>query len=546
MNLVTMPREKLANLFYESVSDNPVITREFRTRMREWKAFAVMGGYALFVAAVLFITYVVLWQNEISHHGMHSTISLANRDIGQHLFTGLMWAQVVLLSLAIPALTSGALTQEIEKRTVELLALTRLTPGKVVLGKQLSGMLYSMVLLVCSLPLASLCLVFGGISPLEIALSYLLLLAWCWLLTCAGVFWSSLFNRTAVATLFTYGMVVLYFFVGFGMGTQATLFMGSSAPSVHVLSLINPGWGSYLVMSTSRVCGIDLPVWIAPVVLHTALGVLLLLASSMHVRYCRAERAMPIRLLLLGISASLIWLLAGNLVELSGVTSTPDILNDPVGVTAIIALALLALAASIFTTGRVKQVDGRYTVGYPLSGRRVFRSDLGGGISFMLLWTVVSWAAFAFTLWWQSKAQHAPIPAASWVVMLKVGMAMVAVVFGVSAMGVLFSTMARLRRSAAALAVLFVILIFAGYGICLAYYQHGVSKPYAMAWQLAAFWPVTAISGTIGEWSQYQPGLWWQPKHSWAVVGAAYLAIGLVALMLATSVFARYGGVREE
>ncbi len=216
MSIAATWSARLKDVWANGVVDNPVVTRELRTRMRGRKGFMVMGGYVLFLGIVLLISYYTMWI--ISARNLGGMQTLVNVKLGQKLFMSLNWTQTILLALIIPSLTSGALTLELEKKTIEMLVLTRLTSGVVVLGKHLTGMLYALILLMCSLPLSGICLMFGGISPAEMVVTYLLLIAWTFLLSAIGVFWSSLFNRTAAAVLMTYGTVAGFMLTSAGSG----------------------------------------------------------------------------------------------------------------------------------------------------------------------------------------------------------------------------------------------------------------------------------------------------------------------------------------
>ena len=543
MSVVVGAYDRVKNLVTESVVDNPVVTREFRTRMRGSKAFMVMGGYVLFIAGIQFIAYVNLWSERAS--GANSGLMLVDRNVGMELFLYLSWTQAILLSLIIPSLTFSSLTQEIERKTMEMLALTRLTPGKIVVGKQLAGFLYALVLLICSVPLAGMCLMFGGISPAEIGLWYLVLAAWCFLLTCLGVFWSSLFTKTAAAALFAYGTTVVYFLatLPFGVITVAPFFGPSS--NAHVLGALNPGWAAYTVALSGEVCGVKVPLWIAAVGLHVLLGALLLLIASAHVKHHRAERTLSIRILLMIVTAVPVWLLVGNLNAMGGPPSSAQSMLDLIGVVSGLILGFVGLFVCSVATGEVRRKPGQSVLAYALSVRKVFKGDLGGAITFMLVWTASTYAAFAGTFVWLMKSQATAIPVEVWRSLWQVGVSLLAIVMGIAALGVLASCCVKQRRNAAALVLLFLILIFSGYLVVLAYYVDGISNANKPLWQLAAFWPMTPILASTGGW-RHMPRLWWSSGDSWIVSSLAYVGIAALCLALATRAASAYGGVKEE
>lgn len=537
---MTVAVDRVRDLVSESIYDNPVVIREFRTRMRGWKAFMVMGSYALLLAGVLFIAFMSMWNSRVGPSG---SLQLTDRRIGMDLFIVLAWTQAILLSLILPSLTFSSITQELERKTIELLVLTRLTPGKITIGKQIAGFLYGLVLMICSIPLASMCLMFGGISPAEIALWYVVLAAWCFLLTCAGVFWSSLFLKTATAALFTYGTALGYFLFTAPFGVPNMQLFGS-AHDLHVFGALNPAMAAYASASATKVCSWSVPMSIPPLVLHVSLGVLLMLVASTHVKHQRAERALPIRLMLMLVTSLLIWFLVGDRTSTSGLTGYPGGMMDLISIVSGVILGYIALFTCAIASGEPKPAPGKSVMAYALSFRSIFRSELGGAVPFILLWTVIAYATLGGTLFWSASAHGAKLAADVWPAYFHVGVAVVVMSSAIAAVGVLGSCLVRQRKNAAALVLLFLIVAFAGYGISMICYVPGTGQPQPF-WQLAAFWPITPLIGSTGQWTG-MPQLWWEPKDSWIVTSIAYFGIGALALGLATRALRRTGGVREE
>ena len=541
MSTITAIRNRVSNTLVEAVLDNPVVIKELRTRMREWKAFAIMGAYVLFGAIVLLLEYS-------SEMGRSGSTFAPDRNVGMELFRSLGWAQAVLLTFILPSLTFSSFTQEIERKTIEMLALTRLTPGKIALGKQFAPLLYALILLLSTLPLASLCVMLGGISPGEIALWYLILIAWCFLLTCTGVFWSSLCVRTVASSLLTYGSTVGYFFVTMPTGFIMTMTNQPGGANVPALSGLNPGFAAHISTATTRICGLGVPLWFITVVLHVWVGLLLLLIASTHVKYKFAERALSIRLLLTGLTVGMIWVLIGNITVLQSVQELANLIGLSVGM----ILGFICLVTCAVSTGVPNPKPGQSFIAYALSWRKAFRSDIGGAIPFVFIWTTVSYAAFVATLAWilplvnpWTATTSKPFKTLLFTSLPRLYMVLCCVVVATAAVGLLASCCVKSRRNAAALVLLFLILAFSSYGVQLAYYVDGVTKTRGLWWQLAAFWPVAPILAETGEW-QGMPKLWWSPEQFWIATSCAYLLIAIASLSLSPKARARYGGVREE
>ena len=385
---------------------------------------------------------------------------------------------------------------------------------------------------------------FGGISPAEIAVVYVLLAAWAMLFACVGVWGSSLFKRSPVAALFASGSCLGYLLLTYVLGEVSQMSMTFGGSDHSILDALNPGWAAGAALASAKVCGVSLPISLVAVVLHAAIGVLALVAASTHVRYHRVERALPIRLLLLGITAVVIWLLVGNATSFHSISNRTML--DYIGNCGTTILLIVAVAASVFATGEVKRSPNESTASYALSARSAFKSDLGGAMSFLLLWTAVAYGVFGGTLLWASKAQGVTLDASSWATYAKAGAAILAIVAGVSAVGVLASSLCTLRRNAVALVILFVLGMFGLYPVIMSYYEPGISNSRGLVWQLAAFWAVMPIFAATGGMPPSSPQFWWTTADSWLVTCVAYVFVAMAALGIASAAAPRFGGVKEE
>lgn len=540
MSVTTMARQRIASALAGSVYDNPVLIKDFRTRMRGWKAFVVMGAYVALMAVVLLIAYYVT--AEIFSRPGFARMTMGQVMIGQVLFGSLTWAQTFLLTLIIPALSSGALTHELEKRTIEMLALSPLSAGKIVVGKQLSVFLYVLVLLVCSLPLSGICLMLGGISPAEIAVTYLLLGAWAFVLTCSGVLWSSISKKTTAASGNNFGMCLMYFIVT--LSAPSALMVMSYAThrgySANPFMLLNPIYASSGALQNTLVCGITVPLALVAFVLHMAVGSMFLLIATTHVRHKAAERALPIRLLLIGITVFVVWLAAGS------ATYSPS--RSSILGTGITLLFLAVIGSAVFATGAIRKPIKQAMIGYAFSWRRVFKSDIGGAIGFVTLWTALAYATYGAAVHFQARVPAAPPLAARhgfWTCYLHVGVSILVLAAAMTAVGVLASSITRRRGNAAGLLVLFAVIAFAGYGIIGAYLQD-VSHPSGVVVQLAAFWPLTPILSSTGEFTRGEPAAPHWINNAWIVTSVVYFVIGFGALLLAGPAYAKTRAIVED
>ena len=538
MNVIVATRRRITDALAGSLYDNPVVIQAFRTRMRGWKAFVVMGAYVLLMAVVMMIAYLVTSAMYASMgRGGYPRMQVS---IGAMLFGALTWVQTILLALIAPALSSGALTHELERKTLELMVLSPLSAGRIVLGKQLSSFLYALILLACSVPLAGMCLMFGGVSPMEIALSYLLLVAWVFVMTCSGVLWSSISRRTMLASAASFGLCFLYFlatWIGPPILMMVSGFYTSSRSSSFPFMLLNPALGSWGVMQSTIVCGVKVPLVLVAVTLHVLVGLIFLLLAMTHVRYKPTDRALPVRLLLLAVTAFVMWLQTGSATRPATRTTAADFGGT--------LLMLAMIAAAVFGTGVVSNPGKRGMLGWALAPRRILRSDIGGAIGFVALWTLVAYGTFGLTAYWQAGVSGRTVVRGFWEAYVQIGVSILVVAACMTALGVMASSLAKKRSSAAALVVLFAVAMLAGFCIvalnCPAmgtYRNEGVGN-------LAAFWPMTAILSSSHNWPRDYPTPAWI-ADAWIVTSVVYAVIGAIALLLASSAYRKTGGVVME
>ncbi|HVM30686.1 MAG TPA: ABC transporter permease [Candidatus Limnocylindrales bacterium] len=199
-----------------------VSTKELRGRMRGRRAFVVVTVYLLLLSAFAFGIYTYLKQASglvATDPGMGfprpmpmpgygvAEAGLA-ASIGHGLFGGLLMVETLLVLLLAPAFTSGAISIEREKQTLDLLVTTPLSTTGMVVGKLVSALTYVFLLIVASIPLASLVFVFGGVGPEDLVRGYLFLFALAFGMGALGLFVSALLKRTQSATVLTYVIVL--------------------------------------------------------------------------------------------------------------------------------------------------------------------------------------------------------------------------------------------------------------------------------------------------------------------------------------------------
>ena len=190
---------------------NPIVAKEYRSRMRTWKSPLVMMIYILLVAGLGFATFTTIAYSINAYGG--------GGNYGQQLFTYLVLFQLLLLTFITPALTAGAISGERERQTIDLLFVTRIPPFSIIWGKALASMSFVLLLLLLSVPIFSLVFLFGGIEVDQVVYTFLLTIVAALTLGLIGIAFSTLLRRSLPATVASYvaAFVLLFGTLGFGL-----------------------------------------------------------------------------------------------------------------------------------------------------------------------------------------------------------------------------------------------------------------------------------------------------------------------------------------
>ena len=121
--------------------------------------------------------------------------------------------EFLLLMFIIPALTSGSISGERERQTLELLFTTQMSPSDIIMGKLLSAVEQMLVLVVSSLPIVLLTFVYGSVDFRDLCLLLICFTIVAFYAGGIGMLFSSLLRRSTFSNVCTYG-VLLFIVVG--------------------------------------------------------------------------------------------------------------------------------------------------------------------------------------------------------------------------------------------------------------------------------------------------------------------------------------------
>ncbi|MCH7962061.1 MAG: ABC transporter permease subunit [Planctomycetes bacterium] len=215
---------------------NPIAVRLVQNGSRRTRHLYIRGAYL----AVLIL--LVLWLMLVKGAGGQGTY----RELAAEGARTFMWAaylQIGLICLLAPVFMAGAIAQEANPRTWEILLSTPMTRAEIVLGSLFGRLFFILALLFASLPLFALTQFFGGVPGSSIFLSYLIA-------GCAAVLVGSCAISLSVSRLVGkravfafYVSVVAYLAVTFALDrwlVTAGLGAGAAGVGVTWMTGINP------------------------------------------------------------------------------------------------------------------------------------------------------------------------------------------------------------------------------------------------------------------------------------------------------------------
>ncbi len=215
---------------------NPIVAKEYRSRMRTWRSPLAMMIYILLVAGLGFAIFSSTAAS-INQFGGQTA------NYGQILFMYLVVFQMILLTFITPALTAGAISSERERQTIDLLFVTRIPPFSIIWGKLLSSMSFVVLLLLLSVPIFSLVFLFGGIEVDQVLYAFLITVVAALTLGVIGIAFSTWLRRSLAATVAAYvgAFVLLFGTLGYGLIFPTSVDpKATKAPAPPAITLLSP------------------------------------------------------------------------------------------------------------------------------------------------------------------------------------------------------------------------------------------------------------------------------------------------------------------
>ncbi len=193
------------NYFWRLIPANPILLRVVEAAGRRRRDLFIRCGY-LGLLIVLVIFSLVS-----SGTGGATLGDLAKTSAG--IFQQMSYLQLGLVALLAPIFTAGAITQERDSQTYDILLATPLSNGQIVLGSLLSRIFFVIALLISGIPIFSITQIFGGVAIQSIVMSFAISAATAFV-TGALAMAIATFKVGTRRTIFSFYMFVVIYLVG--------------------------------------------------------------------------------------------------------------------------------------------------------------------------------------------------------------------------------------------------------------------------------------------------------------------------------------------
>ena len=242
------PRERFSSFGRSAGGIAAIGVKELRGRMRGRRAYAILTVYLLLLGTFALMAEKLIEANFTTGFGGSS--AFAGAAIGQGIFAALLMLMTLQVVFLASSSTSGAISLEREKQTLELLIATPISSLAIVVGKLLSALVYVFLLIAASIPLMAVVFVYGGVGPEDVLRGYIVLIVTALGLGSFGLLCSSLVKRTTAATAITiFGVISVTVGTVFVLGFWQAVgrfddngnregFLGMRSPAI--LAYLNP------------------------------------------------------------------------------------------------------------------------------------------------------------------------------------------------------------------------------------------------------------------------------------------------------------------
>src|SRR6266513_1042942 len=197
----------IGNYFWRLIPANPILLRVVQAGGKRKRDLLIRCAY---LGILLFLVIFLLLQSA----GNLASASLSDLSKqSSEIFYYMSYVQLGLVARLAPLFTAGAITQEKDSQTYDILLSTPLTNGQIVLGSLLSRLFFVVTLLISGIPIFAITQIFGGVSIASIVKSFAIAAATA-LITGAIAMAIATFKVGTRRTIFSFYLFIVIFVIG--------------------------------------------------------------------------------------------------------------------------------------------------------------------------------------------------------------------------------------------------------------------------------------------------------------------------------------------
>lgn len=198
----------IPNYLYRLLPANPILLRVVETAGKRKRDLIVRCVYLGLLTGIVLIA-ILSSGNRYTGEVSFSTLTQTSSAI----FRQMSLVQLALVAMLAPIFTAGAITQEKDNQTYDILLATPLSNAQIVLGSLLSRLFFIVALLISGIPIFSVTQIFGGVAISAIAASFGIAAATAFV-TGALAMAIATFKVGTRRTIFSFYLAIVVFLVG--------------------------------------------------------------------------------------------------------------------------------------------------------------------------------------------------------------------------------------------------------------------------------------------------------------------------------------------
>lgn len=183
------------------INTNPVYQLEVKASARTVKLCALILVFNGFLALISFLILSDMMEQSL-YTGTMEYEGLIN------MYSIMSYIEFGMFMLVIPSSTSGSISGEKERRTLDILLTSKMSTYSIVIGKLMASLNMLMLLAVSSLPVLSIVFIFGGITIVDLIVMLITLMISGIFVGSIGILFSAVCKKTTTATVLSYSSVL--------------------------------------------------------------------------------------------------------------------------------------------------------------------------------------------------------------------------------------------------------------------------------------------------------------------------------------------------